>query len=66
MKTFIKIAVIVFAAVTCVTRFVLFKYETALSPEALPLLRTVSFAGAAACLIFAALWVIFEKKRKDT
>ena len=54
VKTAVKIVLIAAAAVTCVTRFISFKYESSLSPAALR-----------ALFLAAAGWVILEKKGKN-
>lgn len=65
MKTAVRAALIVAAAVTCAARFISFKYETALSPQALRALWIASVAGAACAAACAAAWVILEKKSKN-
>ena len=63
-KTVVKAALIVCAAVTCLARLISFKYESSLSPRAVGALWIASAAGAALCALFAALWIIFEKKEE--
>ena len=64
MKTVVKAIVIVCAAVTCVTRFVAFKYESSFSPETLRALFRAGVAGAALCAVGAVIWVIMERNGK--
>ena len=67
MKTAVKAILIAAAAVTCLTRFVSFKYESDLSPAVLHALFIASVAGAVLCAVCVAGWVILEKKdKKDT
>ena len=64
MKTAVKALLIVAAAVTCLTRFVSFKYESELSPAVLRALFIASVTGAVLCAVCVAAWVILEKKDK--
>ena len=67
MKTAVKAAVILFAAITCAARFIAFKYENSFSPGAQRALLLASVVGAVLCLLGAAVWVILERKsKKDT
>ena len=65
MKTAVKTVLIAAAAVTCLARFISFKYESSLSPAALRALFIASVAGAVLCAVCAAGWVILEKKYKN-
>lgn len=65
MKTAVKAVLIAAAAVTCVARFISFKYESSLSPAVLRALFITGVVGAAVCAACAAIWVILEKKYKN-
>ena len=64
-KTAVKAALIAAAAVTCLCRFVSFKYESSLSPETARRLLIASVAGAVCCAVCAVLWAVWEKKEKN-
>ncbi|MBQ6065983.1 MAG: hypothetical protein IJK89_04100 [Clostridia bacterium] len=64
-KTAVKAALIAAAAVTCLCRFISFRYESRLSPEALRGLLIASVAGAVCCAVCAAVWAFSEKKDKN-
>lgn len=64
-KTAVKATLIVAAAVTCLCRFISFKYENSLSPQALRGLLIASVAGAVCCAVCAVVWVVLEKKDKN-
>lgn len=65
MKNAVKSVLILSAAAVCVLRFVSFKYETVLPPEARRWMLPVSVICAALCALCAVLWVILEKKGKN-
>ncbi len=65
VKTAVKTALIVCAAALCALRFVSFRYEAALSPETRRAMLTAGVVCAAACAVFAVLWIILEKKGKN-
>lgn len=64
VKAAVKTALILCAAAVCVLRFISFKYEAALSPEARRATFAASVICAAVCVLCAVLWVILEKKEK--
>ena len=65
VKAAVKSALILCAAAVCILRFVSFRYEDALSPEARRAALIVSVICAAICALCAAVWIIFEKKGKN-
>ncbi|MBQ7689436.1 MAG: hypothetical protein IJT27_09490 [Clostridia bacterium] len=59
----VKIAVLFFAALTVVFRFLLYKYDTVFSLQTVGALRIGSYIAAGLLLLCGVLWTVLEKKK---